>query len=216
MISGTTLRLATALTLAALTPTICAAATSPEALVGSLARPAPAHTAFTEVRFLGMLERPLVLTGELAWLGGDHLRRSVATPYREQSDIADGTLRVQRGERPPREMPLTRAPELKGLLLSFQALLSGDAAVLAGAFDLRADGDDAHWTLHLVPRDAALRRRVRAITVDGGAQEPRCLSLEEADGDATVTLLGAAAEPLPSAHVTRAELAARCSGTAAR
>lgn len=215
MISGTTLRLATALTLAALAPPICAA-TSPEALVASLARPAPARTAFTEVRFLGMLERPLVLTGELAWLGGDRLRRSVASPYREQSDIADGTLRVQRDGRPPREMPLARAPELKGLLLSFQALLSGDAAALAGAFELRADGDGAHWTLHLVPRDAALRRRVGAITVDGSAREPRCLSLDEADGDATVTLLGAAAEPLPPAHVTRAELAARCSGAAAR
>lgn len=184
--------------------------------MASLARPAPARTAFAEVRFLGMLERPLVLTGELAWLGGDHLRRSVATPYREQSDIADGTLRVQRGQRPPREVSLARAPELKGLLLSFQALLSGDAAALADAFEVHADGDAARWTLHLVPRDAALRRRVTAITVDGAEREPRCMRLDEADGDRSVTLFGAAAEPLPSPHATRAELDARCSGAAAR
>jgi len=35
------------------------------ALIARLARPAPAVTAYTEVRFVGMLKQPLVLHGEL-------------------------------------------------------------------------------------------------------------------------------------------------------
>src|SRR3546814_3192417 len=43
-----------------------AVASSAQTLIAGLGQPAPAHTAFAEARFLQVLERPLVVSGELA------------------------------------------------------------------------------------------------------------------------------------------------------
>ncbi len=100
------------------------------ALVASLRRPAPADTAYTEVRFLRMLRQPLVLRGELHYGGSDRLGKRVDTPYKETTAIAGGEVSVQRDGKPARNFSLERAPELQALLASFSALLGGDASAL--------------------------------------------------------------------------------------
>lgn len=182
------------------------------ALVRTLARPAPARTAYTEVRFIGMLDRALVLRGEMTWLGGSRLQRSVVTPYPETTTIDGDTATLQRGQRAPQKFSLGRAPELKDLLGSFVALLSGDALALARNFTLHAYGDQAAWTLDLAPRDAAVARRIRDVSVDGSGKTLRCMRVDETDGDTTFTLLGPLGDAkLPDAP-TPAGLATLCAG----
>jgi hypothetical protein len=180
--------------------------------VRALARPAPARTAYTEVRFVGMLDRALVLRGEMAWLGGSRLQRSVVTPYPEVTTIDGDTATLQRGRHAPQKFSLQRAPELKDLLGSFVALLSGDAPALARNFTLQAYGNQAAWTLDLTPRDAAVAQRIREVSVDGSGKTLRCMRVDETDGDTTFTLLG----PLGSARLpstpTPAGLATLCAG----
>src|ERR1700735_1380021 len=53
---------------------------SAQTLISALGRPAPAPTALAEARFMQVLDRPLVVSGELAWLGGDQLQRRVDQP----------------------------------------------------------------------------------------------------------------------------------------
>src|SRR6059058_2686378 len=87
-LTATTCLLATALS-----PIPCRAASeSPDAaaIVASLKRAAPARTAFSEVRFSGMLDRPLILHGELEYYGPGKLARTVSAPYAEQMIVADG------------------------------------------------------------------------------------------------------------------------------
>src|SRR3546814_10151110 len=107
-----------------------AVASSAQTLIAGLGQPAPAHTAFAEARFLQVLERPLVVSGELAWLGGDKLQRRVDHPQQETATIADGEVTQQRAGKRPRHFSLKRAPQLQALLDSFGALISGDAARL--------------------------------------------------------------------------------------
>jgi hypothetical protein len=197
---------------------LCANASAPEdaatarALVNSMGRPAPARTAFAEARFLKMLDQPLVVSGELAWLGEDRLERRVEHPNREVSTIANGEVTQQREGRPPRQFSLKRAPQLQILLDSFVALLGGDAARLEGAFTIQHTVDDSkHWTLTLTPRDATLARTVSSIEIDGRDNEPRCMRMQEADGDLAVDLLGALAAKMP-ATPTRVALVALCKG----
>lgn len=194
---------------------LCANASAPEdtaaarELVASLGRPAPARTAFTEARFMKMLAQPLVVSGELAWLGGDRLERRVDHPRREISTIADGEVTQQREGREARHFSLRRAPQLQLLLDSFVALLGGDAARLEQSFLIRHDARGEDWTLSLTPRDAALARTIGHIDIDGHGREPRCLRMQEADGDLSVDLLGALAAKMPVAP-TREALAALC------
>ena len=189
-----------------------AAATSSSAssLIAALGQPAPARTAFAEARFMRMLDRPLVVSGELAWLGGDQLQRRVDHPNQETATIADGEVTQQRAGKSPRRFSLTRAPQLQVLLDSFVALLSGDAGRLQQAFEIRYTGvASGRWTLSLTPRDATVAKSIASITIDGDGKQSRCMRMQEADGDLAIDLLGPLAAKMP-AQPTRDALQALC------
>ncbi len=191
-------------------PASSASPVTTAALISALGRPAPARTAFAEARFMHMLDRPLVVSGELAWLGGDQLERRVDQPRAETSTIANGEVTQQRAGKRARTFSLKRAPQLQVLLDSFVALLSGDAARLQQAFIVQHSGDPTgDWTLTLTPRDARVASTVASIVIDGRADESRCMLMQEADGDLAVDLLGPLAEQMP-AQPTRETLQALC------
>jgi hypothetical protein len=197
---------------------LCANASAPEdavtarALVSSLGRPAPARTPFAEARFMRMLEKPLVVSGQLAWLGDDRLERKVEHPNREVSTIANGEVTLQREGREPRTFSLKRAPQLQILLDSFVALLGGDASRLEQAFAVQHSVNNAKgWTLTLTPRDTKLAGTVSRIEIDGSGNEPRCMRMQEVDGDLSIDLLGELAAKMPAAP-TREALVALCQG----
>ncbi|WEN15337.1 outer membrane lipoprotein carrier protein LolA [Rhodanobacter sp. AS-Z3] len=214
MISGKTHLLLPSLLL-----TLCASASASEsvpavpathALIAALGQPAPAHTAFAEARFLQILQKPLVVSGELSWLGGDQLQRRVDQPQRETATIADGEVTQQREGKSARHFSLKRAPQLQVLLDSFVALLSGDAERLQKSFEITQAGNaDGAWSLTLVPRDARVAKTVASIRIDGAGNQSRCMHMQEADGDVAVDLLGPLATKMP-AEPTREALQALC------
>lgn len=171
-----------------------AAAPEPAAIVERLARPAPASIAFAEVRFSPLLRQPLIVSGELSYSGPTSLDRRVSEPYREKTTIRGESVRVEREGESARSFGLKRAPELRGLLTGFAALLAGDAAALERSFDVTVDssarGDDEGWMLHMKPRDARAGRRLRQIDVTGRGNTPRCFTLLTGDGGASVMVLG--------------------------
>ncbi|HST27907.1 MAG TPA: LolA-related protein [Rudaea sp.] len=201
------------MTFGILLPALLLAATPPPdaaALIARLKRPVPASTAYTEVRFVHQLTRPLILRGELEYGGAGLLGKRVDVPYRESTTISGDSVAVTRADRAPKHFDLERAPELKALMGGFSALLGGDAAALSALYTLSlVDNADA-WTLTLTPRDAALSAHLREFVIDGAGSEPRCFTLQQANGDASVMLLGPlAAAQLPQAPTTAA-LAAMC------
>lgn len=163
-----------------------------------MARPVPARTAYTEVRFLRLLRKPLVLHGQLDYAGPGRLGKRVEAPYRETTIIADGGVDVVREGRATKHFDLERAPELKALLTGFSALLGGDAATLQQLYTIDFLDNSAKWTLTLTPRAPDLAGHLRALVVVGSANEPRCFTLQQADSDSSTMLLGAlAAAALP-------------------
>lgn len=195
-------------------------ATPPEApldaarLVATLRREAPARTAYVEVRFSGMLERPLILRGEMEYLGPGRLAKRVDAPWHEYTAVDGGTASLQRGDKPARTLPLAQVPELEGFLRGFSALLGGDAATLARDFSLAASGNPGRWQLVLKPREARLARRVVSLRVDGSGTEPWCFRTEDADGDVGFLLVGPlASSPVP-ARVSAIQVDGLCRGIA--
>ncbi len=185
-------------------------------IVVGLRRDAPARTAYTEVRFSGLLDRPLILRGELEYLGPERLAKRVDTPYREQVRVADGTASVQRGDRPPRTFALGQAPELEGFLRGFAALLGGDADALTRDFTLTASGSRARWLLALKPRDERLARRIGEIAVFGEGSTPLCFRTREGDGDTGVLLVERLATAKLPAAPSQAQVEALCRGIDAK
>ena len=122
------------------------------------------------------------------------LDRRVTQPYREDTSPFAASRCASSAKASRRAASrLKRAPELRGLLSGFTALLTGDAAALERNFSVAANGSDDAWTLELTPTDTRARRRLQQIEVNGRADVPRCFSMLTADGGASVLLLGAAA-----------------------
>jgi hypothetical protein len=191
-------------------PAIGSAANDADALIARLAKPAPASIAFTEVRFSRLLRAPLIVSGQLSYNGADSMDRQVEQPYREHTAIRGESVRVEREGEQPRSFALKHAPELRGLLSGFSALLAGDVAAIKRSFSVAMDGDNGSWTLELTPNDARARKRLNQIVVDGSEAEPHCFSMLNADGSKSVLLLGATATNAVAANVTAEDLQKRC------
>jgi hypothetical protein len=207
-------RLLPVLALIPLWPATWAATIEADTLIAKLARPAPASIAFTEVRVSPLLREPLVVSGELEFAGPASLDRHVREPYREDTSIRGESVRVEREGEPPRSFALKRAPELRGLLTGFSALLTGDVPGLKRSFDVQAQGSDESWTLQLTPLDSRARRRLQQIEITGHDSMPRCFSLLNADGGASVMVLGDAASGVAK-NVTLESLKELCQGRGA-
>jgi hypothetical protein len=164
------------------------------------------------VRFSKLLRAPLIVSGDLGYAGPDSLDRRVSTPYREHTAIRGESVKVERDGEKPRSFALKHAPELRGLLSGFSAMLSGDAASLRKTFDVEMTGDDDAWTLKLTPTDTKARRRLQQIEVNGHQSDPRCFAMTTSDGASSVLLLGASAAEPVAADVTLVALQRRCGG----
>jgi hypothetical protein len=123
-------------------------------------------------------------------------------------------VRVEREGEPSRSFALKRAPELRGLLTGFSSLLTGDVSGLKRSFDVQTQGTEQSWTLQLVPLDARARRRLQRIEITGHDATPRCFSLLNTDGGASVMVLGDAAADVP-ARATLESLKDLCEGRGA-
>jgi hypothetical protein len=186
-----------------------AAAPDARTLIEGLARDAPASIAFTEARFSRLLREPLMVSGELGYLGTRSLERRVTTPYRETTEIRADSVHVEREGEKARSFALKRAPELEGFLEAFTALLAGDFAALEKTFTIVADGNDGGWSLELTPLDEQARDRLRAIVIHGSGAEPRCLATLGRDGGSMI-LLGVEAERPITPETSFDDLLARC------
>ena len=171
-----------------------------DALIARLARPAPDSTSFVEVRYSSLLKKPIVVSGRLEHREDGTLVRRVETPYAEVTELRGENVVVEREGSKPRRFALDRAPELRGMLASFGAILKGDRPMLDRYFVVTAQGDLARWEITLTPRDDKLKRRLSAIVVDGAGDRAKCFTLEEPDGDASLMALGVAGpDELPAA-----------------
>jgi len=216
MTSGRNLRLWPLLLTLAATPATRAAEIDTEALLARLARPAPDTTTFVEVRYSSLLAEPLVVSGDLEHRADGSLVRRVTEPYRESTVLRGENVMVEREGSKPRSFSLDRAPELRGMLASFGALLKGDRALLDRYFTLAIHGTDANWQIELSPFDPKLARRLTAIRVDGSLDRARCFTLSEPDGDASVMAVGLQGRADLPVTLDQASLLAWCGGGAER
>jgi hypothetical protein len=197
-----------------LTPATCFAALDVDTLLKSLARPAPATTPFVEVRYSKLLDQPIVVKGQLEYHEDGTLVRAVNDPFKERTEIKGDSVSVDRVGRSPRKFSLKRAPELRSMLGGFAAVLGGGRGTLDQDFTLAATGATEQWKLALTPKSAQVGKYVRDIAIQGSQNEPRCIVVTQPDSEASIMLMGPAAETKLPAPLARDWLADFCNSQA--
>jgi len=166
-------------------------ASQPLSIVHRLAKQPPTRTPFAQAQYSQLLDRPLVLKGELAWDGGQKLERRVEKPFSEHTVIAGTVVTVIRAGHGTKHYSLDRAPAMKALLDGLIAVLSGDPARLRGVFDATLQGrSGAYWSLLLVPRDPKLSEDLKQLALDGYAGTLRCIEIHQDKGDTSIYVVG--------------------------
>jgi len=163
------------------------------------------------VRLSPLLQKPLIVSGELGYSGPASLDRRVTQPYRELTTIRGESVRVEREGQPVRSFALKRAPELRGLLNGFSSLLNGDASGLRSNFGIDATlAADGAWNITMKPLDVKAQRRVKQLDAIGHENEPHCFTLTTADSGVSVMLLGSTSQQSIQEQATVEQLDALC------
>ncbi len=152
-----------------------------------LRRDAPATANFHELQYRHILKEPIERRGELHFVPPALFEKRVLVPVSETYRIDGETLSVSLPDRKTRQVSLRNQPLLGGLLLGFQAIISGKLDTLSPGFRTNVSGSAEAWQLDLKPTQPEVVRYIDAIHVTGRGSEPLRFEVLERNGDRTVT-----------------------------
>ncbi len=146
--------------------------------------------AFTEERHLQHLTEPLVSKGQLTFKPPEYLEQLVLQPKWTRVIFDGELLIVQENEwEAPVRLALSDYPALEAMTVTLRALLSGNAAVLQHHHQVLLSGEDAAWTLRLIPRVKTWGEAVREVLIEGSGRDISSITLTEVGGDRSVTTI---------------------------
>ena len=152
-------------------------------LMHSLAQKKSGKASFTERKFISILDKPLVSSGELSFEAPNRLEKHTLKP-RPESMLLDGDkLTVHLYEKQPLYLRLQDHPKVAALVESVRGTLSGDQATLEKNYAIEFSGAQGKWLLTLTPVPKALTQVVRQIQIAGADANIKTIVFDQADGD---------------------------------
>jgi hypothetical protein len=171
-----------------------AAADDLDRLMALLAQRTHGHVSFVEEDHLAVLDRPVRSSGELLYDRPDRLEKRTLAPHAASLILEHGSVAIEsRGRK--HVVALRDYPQIAPFIESLRATLAGDRHALERIFQVTFEGGLDRWTLTLVPLDAKLQGVVQQIRIEGARDELQSLSILQADGDASVMMIGSAMPP---------------------
>lgn len=152
-------------------------------LMHALAEKKSGKASFTERKFIGILDKPLVSSGELSFEAPKRLEKHTLKP-RPESMLLDGDkLTLALYEKQPLYLRLRDHPEVAALVESIRGTLSGDLATLEKNYAIEFSGVQSKWLLTLTPVPKALIQVVSQIQIGGADANIKTIAFDQADGD---------------------------------
>jgi len=137
---------------------------------------------FVEKRYMTLLDKPVVSTGEMRFTAPDRLERRTQTPKPEILQLEGDQLTIERDGR-KMSIDLAQQPQAKVFVDSIRSTLSGNRGALEKDYLLRLSGTAEKWQLALEPRNEAIAELMLRITVRGRGNQIRHIEYLQADGD---------------------------------
>ncbi|MGE0349270.1 LolA family protein [Hydrogenophaga sp.] len=151
-------------------------------LMAELARNRGGEARFVEKRYLAVLDKPVVATGEMRYTAPDRLEKRTLTPRPETVVLDKDTLTLERDKR-KMSIRLIARPEVAAFVDSIRSTLAGNRASLEQNYQLALSGQVDNWVLTLVPSDERIAQLLKRITVSGVREQVLGIDYLQADGD---------------------------------
>ncbi|MCK6389867.1 MAG: outer membrane lipoprotein carrier protein LolA [Azonexus sp.] len=154
-------------------------------LMSDLARHKGGKARFVETRYLAVLDKPLISSGEMTYVAPDRLEKQTLKPKVESMVLDKDQLTLAR-DKQTFSINLASQPEALAFVDSIRGTLSGNRAALEKNYALHLSGASDKWVLTLLPRDEKIANFVQRIVVNGNRGQMRQIEYLQADGDRTV------------------------------
>ncbi|HLO64232.1 MAG TPA: LolA-related protein [Azonexus sp.] len=154
-------------------------------LMGDLAKFKGGRAKFVEKKYLAILDKPVVSTGEMTYTAPDRLEKRTLTPKVETLLLDKDMLSIER-DKQKLSINLANQPEALAFVDSIRGTLSGNRAALEKNYALYLSGNPDKWVLTLLPSDQNIASMVQRITVTGSKNQVRIIEYLQADGDRSV------------------------------
>jgi hypothetical protein len=160
-------------------------------LMADLARHKGGKARFVEKRFIAVLDKPVLSSGELFYTAPDRLEKRTLSPKSERMLLEGDTLQLERNKK-TLSISLSNQPEAQAFVDSIRGTLAGNRASLERNYALHLAGSSEQWVLTLLPSDQKIAALVLRITISGTRDQIRSIEYLQADGDRSLMTI----EPL--------------------
>jgi hypothetical protein len=154
-------------------------------LMSDLGRNKGGKAKFTEKKYISLLDKPVVSSGEMSYTAPDRLEKRTLVPKVETLLLDKDMLSIER-EKQKLSINLANQPEALAFVDSIRGTLSGNRAALEKSYALHLTGNADKWVLTLLPSDQKISTLVLRITVSGSKGLVRSIEYLQADGDRSV------------------------------
>ncbi|WP_346286257.1 LolA-related protein [Zoogloea sp.] len=154
-------------------------------LMTELARNQGGRALFTEKKYIALLDKPVISSGEMRYVAPDYLEKRTLKPRAETMILDRDQISLERGKQ-KFTLRLREQPEVLAFVASIRGTLSGDRAALEQNYALFLSGNRDNWTLNLSPSNPRIAELVTRITIGGSRQQVRSVEYLQADGDRAV------------------------------
>ena len=138
---------------------------------------------FVERKYIGIIDKPLESSGELAFAAPDRLEKRTLKPNPELLILEGDNLTIEQPGKRRHTVSLQARPEVSALVESIRGTLAGDRAVLEKVYALELTGSAEKWQLLLIPTQARIQSIISRIRVGGSHADVRTIAFDQADGD---------------------------------
>jgi outer membrane lipoprotein-sorting protein len=158
------------------------AAYSVDQLMADLAENKGGRARFVEKRFVALLDKPVVASGEMVYSPPDRLEKHTLLPKPETMVLDKDTLSMERDKR-RMSINVSSRPEAKAFVESIRSTLAGNRQALEAYYRLELQGERAAWTLTLLPTEPEIAALLQRVTVSGSQNQVKRIEYLQTDGD---------------------------------
>lgn len=168
--------------------TSAAAALDINQLMQDLAQKKSGRVTFVEKKYIALLDKPLVSSGELSFTAPGHLEKRTLQPRPELITLDNDMLNLERGDK-KYSLRLSSRPEAIAFVDSIRGTLSGNRRMLEANYALLLTGTREKWSLRLLPSDTDIAALLTRIDIQGSRDRITSIEYMLVDGDRTVMSL---------------------------
>ncbi len=154
-------------------------------LMAGLAAHKGGRAKFVEKKYISLLDKPVVSTGEMSYVAPDRLEKRTLTPKPEILVLDRDKVSIER-EQQKLTISLANQPEALAFVDSIRGTLSGNRAALEKNYALHLTGTAEKWVLTLLPSDQRIAAVILRIVVSGSRNQVLGIEYLQADGDRSV------------------------------